>query len=113
MQSLELNTERRRFERSPIQRPAKIHHYGTNHYLPACTHDLSSGGILLEIDSPRPLSPGDCIDVLIGWNDRAFLHEDDRIPARITRVLRSSSPRQIVAAQFDQVIPMPSRAAAA
>ncbi|CAG1001602.1 hypothetical protein PHYC_02928 [Phycisphaerales bacterium] len=104
--------DRRRHERLAVTRPCKIYHAGSARYLSGYTRDLSASGALLEIDSPRPVNPDDILDVLVAWNDRALLHERDQIPARVTRVLRTDSPRQFVAVAFSQVQHAAIRAAA-
>lgn len=92
--------ERRRHERRAVTRPCKLYHAGSARYLSGYTRDLSEGGALLEIDSPRRIEPEDVLDVLVAWNDRALLHQEDQIPARVTRVLHTDSPRQFVAVEF-------------
>ncbi len=103
---------RRHHERTPITRPAKVYHANSAKYLPACTRDLSPGGALLEINAPRTIEIGDSLEVLIAWNDRSLLSHADQVPARVTRVLRTDSPRQFVAVAFATTQAMPARLAA-
>lgn len=105
-------TNRRRHERTPITRPAKVYHANSAKYLPACTRDLSQSGALLEINAPRAIEVGDSLEVLVAWNDRSLLSHTDQVPARVTRVLRTDSPRQFVAVAFATPQAMPARIAA-
>jgi len=113
MHPVAFTPDRRKHPRQGISRPAKVYHAGSARYLPAYTRDLSSGGMLLEIDSPRALCPGDHLDIVIAWNDRTLLSEADMAPSRITRVLDTGSPRQIVGVAFLKEQAVPSRAKAA
>ena len=96
--------ENRAHPRVPLERPAKVFHEGTRRYLPAITSNISNGGVLLRVTSPRPLLPGDRIDVLIAWSNRAVLSSKDRIPARVTRAARVASGEQFVGIAFDQAL---------
>lgn len=104
--------ERRRHERHAISRPCKVYHAGSARYLPASTRDLSDAGALLAIDSPRDLEVGDALTLHVAWDDRALLSDSGRIEARVTRVLRTNSPRQFVGVAFDVARAIPRRVAA-
>lgn len=91
---------RRKHERTAITRPAKVYHAGSARYLPAYTRDLSAGGALLEIDTPREIRVDDSIEVLVAWHDRTLLSAAEQVRARVTRVLRTDTPRQYVAVEF-------------
>lgn len=97
-----MNQDRRQHERTEITRPAKVYHSGSARYLSGYIRDHSRGGALLEVHAPRGMEPGDELEVLIAWNDRTLLSAASQRRARVTRVLGTGSPRQIVAVEYLQ-----------
>lgn len=104
--------EHRAHPRAALSRPAKVFHHNSARYFPAHTCNLSRGGTLLRLDSRRPFNPGDRIDILIAWSDRALLHHKDAIPATIARSARGPAGETFVAAAFNEPLAMPIAAAA-
>ncbi len=92
--------ERRRFERQEIERSCKIYRPAHKRYLPGRTLDLSAGGALLEVEAPRPLIPGEAIDLAVAWTNLPVLPTRALQDARIVRVTRERDGRQIVAVEF-------------
>lgn len=103
---------RRRHERTAVTRPAKVYHAGSARYLSGYTRDVSAGGALLEVDSPRAIEVGDMIEVVVAWHDRALLSAADLVKARVTRVLRTDTPRQYVGVAFESAGAVTARRAA-
>lgn len=87
-----------------LERPAKVFHQGTRRYLPAVTSNISGGGVLIRVLSPRPLDPGDRLDVLIAWSNRTVLSSSDRVAGSVTRAARGASGEQFVAVAFDKAM---------
>jgi hypothetical protein len=94
--------DKRRFRRTQVVRPCKIYHWPTGRYWPGTTRDVGVGGALITIDCPRPLRPGDTIEIAIAWSDRALLSASDQVEARITRVLPGEGNSQVIAVEFHQ-----------
>lgn len=104
--------EHRALPRVPLERPAKVYHLGTRRYLPAVTCNISGGGVLLRVKTPRALTPGDRIDVLIAWSNRAVLSASDRVAGAVTRAARGASGEQFVAIAFDaSMVSVPAQVA--
>lgn len=92
----EPRTDRRREARQAVTRPCKVRHAPTGRYLAAQTRDVSRLGTLLTIDCPREIRPGDQVDVLIAWDDRGLLHEEEARSGTVVRVMQGPGQRQYV-----------------
>ncbi len=92
----EPRTERRREVRQAVTRPCKVLHGPTGRYIAAETRDVSAMGTLLTVDSPREIMPGDRVDVLIAWDDRGLLREEEARRGTVVRVMRGQGQRQYV-----------------
>ncbi len=113
MNQMRIDTDRRRSPRAVLSRPCKIHHVPTGRYWPGVTWDISSGGVLLGVDAPRDLKPGDAIELYISWSSRPLLKSEDCIIAEVKRVLPRTDGRQFVGLEFaEQLTLMPAQAAA-
>ena len=88
--------DRRREKRHAMSRPCKVRHAPTGRYLAAETRDVSLAGAMLTIDCPRAIQPGDQIDLLIAWDDRALLHDEDSRKGTVVRVMQGPGQRQYV-----------------
>jgi len=94
-----LGTDRRTAPRLPVERLCKVFHEPTRRYLTALTRDVSAGGALFTVESPRALNVGDSIEILIAWHHRAILSASDQIEATVTRSLFEGA-KQVVAVAF-------------
>jgi len=110
---MEQPAERRRHQRFQIARPCKVHHPVSRRYVAAETLDVAAGGVLLHVDSPRPLAPGDLVEVVVAWDDSVILSTDAQIPAKVLRVIQSAEGGQTVACVFDRAALAVTLAAAA
>lgn len=103
--------ERRQHYRVPIAKPCKVFHPATRRYLPGRTTDVSAGGALLRVNAPRPLVPGDEIEMYIAWNNRSLLTTSEQMRGRVTRTLFDGN-EQIIAIEFAQAQVVETSAAA-
>lgn len=94
-----LGEDRRGTPRMQVERLCKVFHEPTRRYLTGVTRDVSAGGALVTVESPRPLQVGDSIEILIAWHHRAILSSSDQIEARVIRTLFEGA-RQVVAVRF-------------
>lgn len=92
--------ERRINPRLEITRPGKIRQGGHSRYDQARTINVSTGGALLEIVSPRQVKIGDQLGVAVAWSDTAVLRATNVLPARVIRSRPIDEHRQEVAVQF-------------
>lgn len=106
-------SERRRHPRYEVSRPCKVHHPSTRRYEPAETLDVAAGGLLMHLDSSRPLAPGDRVEVVVAWDDSVILASDAQIPAKVVRVIDSDEGGQTVACAFERAALAVTLAAAA
>lgn len=102
--------DRRKHARHLAARLCKVYQPATGRYSPARTIDLSAGGALLEINMPRPLEPGDEIDVALAWVCAGVLEGGSMIRARVVRVQVGEEGRRVVAVEYAR--PVEERAAA-
>ncbi len=94
-------TDDRRFhDRRTVCRRCKVIHRDSLHFANALTRNLSEGGALLEVDSHRPLSPGDEIEVGIEQDERGFIAAEELIFARVVRAGSFGKGRQLIAVEY-------------
>lgn len=94
-------TERRVNPRVIVTKACKVLHVATRKYLPAKTCDVSSGGALLRITTPRPLVPGEEIQVFIAWDNRNLLSTGEQVRAHVMRTY-FDGVEQVVGVRFAQ-----------
>ena len=105
--------DRRRHTRRDLEKACKVFHPPTRRFAAASTLNLSASGALLAIDSARPLSPGEPLDLMISWDGGPVLASDGRVRCRIVRVALVEPRRQAVAVEFAQELAEPVPVAAA
>lgn len=88
---------RRKFERVPMDNPAKVFHRGSWRYIAARTRDISDGGLLLELPADKPVAIGDMVDVAIGRVGVGVLRSDEFVWAKVVRVFLSSRGTSLAA----------------
>lgn len=81
-------------------RPCKLFHRPTGRYLGASTCDISAGGAMLRVRAPRPLRPGDDVEVLIALHPRQLLEASDQRSARVVRVMVTPEGEQIAGVEY-------------
>ncbi|MCC6660616.1 MAG: PilZ domain-containing protein [Phycisphaerales bacterium] len=91
----------RRHPRMVCTRWGKVFHHPTRRYLPARTLDVSLGGSLLTIDTPRELRPGESVDLYVSWLDEPIVGSESLLAARVVRTHASDGYHQTVGVQFD------------
>jgi hypothetical protein len=102
--------DRRVFPRHRSVRPAKLSLAGAGPFAPAQTIDYSAGGTLLDVHAPRPISPGQRVEVwiefkAIGVVPRNALHAGSVVRSSgLGSGTGSAGSRQRVAVRFDRVL---------
>ncbi len=94
--------ERRQYARRPLAKPCKIRNAKTGQFLAATTHDVSSGGLSLTVQTPRSLAIGDEILIVVSWTDSPILMESKMVKARVVRTSPIEHQSQEVAVQLAQ-----------
>ncbi len=95
--------ERRRHERNIMVRPCKLRDRRSLLFSAGETHDVSSSGAMLRVDSARSFSPGDEVDLAVAWNHDAILAADGLVRARVRRVIPIDFHHQSLAVEFQRV----------
>lgn len=95
----QVTDDRRKHTRVSVSRPCKLYHRATGRYLPARTCDVSASGALVRVTAPRPLVPGDEIEVYIAWSSRSLLTTSEQVRGRVTRTMFEGND-QIVGVEF-------------
>lgn len=103
--------ERRRHRRDPVDRPCKMFHRPSLRFWAGRTSNVSEGGALLTLESPRAPEPGDAVDVVIAWSDRPVLPGDSLVRSEVVRVGESVGDRRTVAVRFSRPLPAHARVA--
>lgn len=93
--------DRRRHARVVLARPCKVFHHATRRFLPARTLDVSVGGSLMTVDSPRAFEPGEPLDLFINWTDEAVIPAEAMVAARVVRTHGSDGLCQTVGIRFE------------
>lgn len=93
--------ERRQHARQVVTRPCTLFRRRTQRFVAARTVDISHGGALVEVESPRPLVEGETIDVGVAWTSSPLITQDSLVEAKVVRVVEQRPGRQTVAVRFD------------
>ena len=105
--------ERRHTPRLAVDRPAKVFCPLTRRYYAARTLDVSRGGAMISISTPRTLRAGEVLDVAICWDERAVIPQTSLVKAQISRVAARIGDHQAVGVQFADEISMQAALSAA
>lgn len=103
--------DRREHTRVDMSRPCKVFLPATARSCAGRTRNVSAGGALVELDSPRDLKPGDTMELGIAWTNRAILPADALVEAKIVRhvstlILPDGTARRTIGVQFNQAEPI-------
>lgn len=103
--------ERRKNDRIPMIRPAKMYDPRARRYRPGCTHNVSVEGALVEIRGGEYLSPGDCIEVCIDWPAEArVMPRSQMMPVTVVRTGFTEDGLPLLGVRFAQDIHIPQAA---
>jgi len=93
--------ERRCHERIPASRPCKVYHRTLRKYFGGSTTNLSDGGVLLTLDVPVHVQPGDRLYLGVATTRRQpLLPADEMRPVAVIRSMLTPDRRRAVAVQF-------------
>lgn len=95
-----MSAERRSNARLQVQRPCKVIVNASRRFVPALTRNVSVSGAMLDVQSPRLLSPGEEIGVAVAWNDAPVVRASQIMSARVVRALLGPGGVQTVAVAF-------------
>jgi hypothetical protein len=102
--------ERRAAPRLRMSRGAKVYSPLTRRYYAARTIDMSRGGAMVSITSPRTLIAGDKLDIAIAWDDRCLIPQATMVKAEVARVVGRIGEHQAVGIRFTDEIALAAAA---
>ncbi len=85
-----------------ISRSAKVYNPLTRRYYAANTIDMSRGGMMISISSPRTMLPGDSLDIAVAWDDRVLIPQSSMMRAEVTHVVGRIGEHQAVGVRFTE-----------
>ena len=113
---INIEQDRRETPRIVVKRPCKVFDPKARKYLAGSTCDMSSGGLLLRLNYPLGLGPGDRIFVGVAQTRRQMLlRTKDMAEAEIVRSMDVTDRETILAVRFVDsgmgMLPLTRRAA--
>lgn len=94
-------SDRRADHRVNLARACKLYLPAAGRYYPGSTWNVSSGGVLLELDRRAHVRPGQRLFVGIALKRRqAVLTHNEMIAAEVVRVMGTPDDRTVLAARF-------------
>lgn len=93
-------SERRKHRRFPVERPGKVFRRATRQFAAAHSRDLSFAGALLDVDSPRPFTVGEIVDLGIAMRHEPVVPGSCMVQAVVVRAQPFGESRQTVAVRY-------------
>ncbi len=94
-----------------VERAAKVFHTPSRRYYSARTRDVSGGGMLIEVDCPRAINPGERVEVGVQWFRRAIIEKSSMRGACVVRTYRDLNDRLLIGVVLDAAQAGEARAA--
>tara|TARA_E500000318_G_C3505877_1_gene190257 strand:- start:118 stop:459 length:342 start_codon:yes stop_codon:yes gene_type:complete len=95
-------SDRRRHTRTPTEIACKLIQNAQCRYRTAVTTDISAGGALLDLRTPKPLRAGETLSMSVNWNGRPLMSRDELVTATVVRAGPLLDQSQRVAVEFDE-----------
>ena len=95
-------TDRRLYERTPASIGCKLLPNAECRYRSALTADISAGGALLDLRTPKPLRVGETLTISVNWSGGAVMSRSESIQATVVRTGPLLDQTQRVAVEFDE-----------
>lgn len=92
--------DRRVHARYRVTRPCTFFRRLTCKYLAGQTWDLSQGGVLLEVETPRGMIVGEMVELGVAWTGSALLSRGSLLEAKVVRVTPMEGSKHRVALSF-------------
>jgi len=113
---INIEQDRRETPRIVVKRPCKVFDPKARKYLTGATCDVSTGGLLLRLNHPLGLKPGDRIFVGVAQTRRQMLlRTRDMAEAQIVRAANMTDRETVLAVRFldsgTGMLPLTRRAA--
>ena len=95
-------SDRRRHTRTLTEIACKLLPNAECRYRSAITADVSAGGALLDLRTPKPLIAGEKLALSINWNGRPLMSRNELVTATVVRTSPLLDQRQRIAVEFDE-----------
>lgn len=92
--------ERRRHRRFKVERPGKLFRRNTQQFAAVRSCDLSFSGARLEVDSARPFSVGELVDLGLSMSKSAVVPSTSLVNAIVVRAVALGDTRQAIAVRY-------------
>lgn len=83
--------DRRKHQRHPIERPAKLFCPKSGRFLAGRTQNISEGGVLVEVDAGETIESGDSVLMTVAFGDRFIVPMSELVPCSVIRVKRTGT----------------------
>ncbi len=92
--------DRRRHRRFTIERDGKVYRTLSRQYVSSKTRDLSVGGALLEVDSDRPFTAGERVDIGVASSTDGIIRNESMVQAVVIRADAVRGKKQTIAVRY-------------
>lgn len=94
------SADRRQHVRTSTEIACKLLQSAECRYRSALTTDVSKGGALVQLRTPKPLKTGETLRLSINWNGRPLMSRDELVEATVVRAGPMLEQVQQVAVRF-------------
>ncbi len=98
--TLAIAHERRLHPRQAHTKPCKLRDPMRLSFASGVTHDVSAGGLCVEVQRERPYAVGDRVDVAVQWATGAVIASSSMARGVVRRVQDTAPGKQIVAIEL-------------
>ncbi len=95
--TLAMSHERRLHPRNAVTKPCKLRDPLRLSFATGVTHDVSAGGVRVEVRRDRPYAVGDRVDIAVQWAHGTILTGSTMAQGVVRRVDHNEPGRQIIA----------------
>jgi c-di-GMP-binding flagellar brake protein YcgR len=95
-------TNRRAHPRTHAEIACKLLQNAECRYRAALTADVSAGGALLTLRTPKPLKVGESLELSLNWDGRPLMSRTELVKATVVRAGPMLEQSQQVAVRFDE-----------
>lgn len=96
------SADRRQHVRTSTEIACKLLQNAECRYRPALTTDVSEGGALIQLLTPKPMKIGETMQLSVNWNGRPLMSRDELVKATVVRAGPMLKQMQQVAVRFDE-----------